>query len=206
MSPFPGSQCDIDIGFIIDGSGGSGNFNDLNNWNIVKGFVANIIIGLPRQCTKVGLIIFSERSDLVLAFKMTDDPYRARDHIVKLRYHGSSYPTNTSHALYVARTQLFNVNNGDRVDAHNVAVLIKHSRIENPEGTVSMAKELHNDGVKVISVGITDNTDGDVLMAISSPPHTLWADYYKVSDFTELGIHISDLIVQNIKSYKATSK
>ena len=197
---FPlGSNGDLDVGFILDGSG-SINDADPNNWGRLIFFICDVISQLPEQGTQVGVVVFSQTADLKIRLKDYHKRDRLLDAVRQLTYPGMD--TYTAGGLYVARTQLFNEHNGDRANAPNVAVLITdgESTIDKMK-TIPNAQALHRDGIRVICVGIGDGLSEDEIRAVSSPPHEKDVDYFtgKGFYFTETFIHI---LVESIQQYQ----
>ena len=192
-----GCESDIDIAFIIDGSGSIRDANPPNrafdNWDLLLQFVANIIDRLPRSGTRVGAVVFSDRGEIIFRLNQYFDLGRARDAVLRTPYPGAN--TNTSGGIWVARDQLFNVNNGDRPEVPNLAIVITDgkSTFDN-DRTIPYAQDLQRDGVQVISIGITNSVDENELRGISSPPQLRDVNYFSSPDFTTLGNIIEDLL------------
>ena len=98
--------------------------------------------------------------------------------------------TNTAHALTLARTGMFGANApGDRPDVQNVAIVLtdgKPSNYSNTNGKLlaaTAATMLRDSGVKIISVGVTNSIDVDLLKEISSPPRVEDQEYFPNPDF-----------------------
>ena len=187
----------MDIGFILDGSGSIRDANpsdrSFDNWNLLLQFVANVIDRLPRSGTRVGAVIFSDRGELIFRLDQYSDLSDARDAILRTRYPGAN--TNTSGGLYVARTQLFNVNNGDRPDVPNLAIVITDgkSTFDN-ELTLPYAEDLRRDGTQMVSVGITNSVDENELRGLSSQPQLENVNYFTSPDFQQLEQIIEQLL------------
>ena len=188
---FPlGYNGDLDVGFILDGSG-SINDADPNNWERLLFFICDVISQLPEQGTQVGVVVFSQTAELRIKLNQYHQRDMLLDAVKQLTYPGSQ--TYTARGLYVARTQMFIDHNGDRVNAPNVAVLITdgESTIDT-ENTIPNAQALHRDGIRVICVGIGDRISEEEISAISSPSHERDVDYFlrKTFDFPESFISI----------------
>ena len=193
---FLGSNGDLDVGFILDGSG-SINDADPDNWHRLLDFIGKVVRQLPEQGTQVGVVVFS----LIAEFRIKLDTYHEHEELIhainQLHYPGSG--TNMPEGLYVARTQLFNERNGDRADAPNVAVLIiDEESIDDTIKTIPYAEELHRDGIRVICVGIGNELNEAEIRAISSPPHKKDKDYFILESFFSLHGFTSTL-AENIK-------
>lgn len=158
--------------------------------------MANVInrLSVGRQ-VRVGAVIFSDRGQLLFRLDEYTDSASASAAILATPYPGAN--TNTSGGLYVARTQLFNTNNGDRAGVPNVAIVITDgkSTFDNDK-TIPFAEELRRDGVTVIALGITASVDDEELKAISSPPQRLGENYFTSADFGGLEDVINGLVQQ----------
>ena len=175
-----GSNGDLDVGFILDGSE-SINYIDKSNWGRLLYFIHDMSLLLPIHSTQIGVVVFSKTAELRI--KLDDYEYNSfRHNVLRLEYPESK--TNTSGGLYVARTQLFNELNGDRPNAPNVAVLITDGEsTEDTEMTIPYAEDLHRDGIRVICVGIGNRISEEEIRAISSPPHEKDVDYFTRKTF-----------------------
>ena len=197
MCAFPiflGNYKDLDIGFIIDGSGSIRNRNpqdrSYENWKVITDFAAAVIDRLPRTGIQVGVVVFS--SNVYIAFALNDySNLRNAANATRNLVHPTGY-TNTSGALYIARTQLFNSNKGDRPKVPNVAILMTDDPANRDTGkTIRNAEDLHSDGIRVISIGIgpsyTSLSAAETeVKAVSSPPHLKGKDYFSVPTYLEL--------------------
>ena len=190
-------EADVDIGFLIDGSGSIRDANpadgSFDNWNLLLQFVANVIDRLPRSGTRVGAVLFSDRGELLFRLNQYSDLADARDAILRTRYPGAN--TNTSGGLYVVRSQLFNVNNGDRPNVPNLLIAITDgkSTFDN-ERTIPIAEDLRGDGVNIVAVGITNSVDENELRGISSLPQVQNRNYFTSPDFQQLENIIENLL------------
>ena len=188
---------DLDVGFIIDGSGSVRDANppdgSFDNWNLVLEFVAGVINQLPRSGTRVGAVVFSDTGELLIRLNQFSSLESVRDSILTTVYPGAN--TNTSGGLWVARNELFNRFNGDRSEVANLAIVITDGKSTyDSDKTIPIAQDLQRDGVRVISVGITPSVDEEELRAISSPPQIRNENYFISADFTELTSIIERLL------------
>ena len=187
----------MDIGFIIDGSGSIRDANpsdgSFDNWNLLLQFVASVIDRLPRSGTQVGAVLFSDRGELLFRLNRYTNLENARDAILRTRYPGAN--TNTSGGLYVARTQLFNVNNGDRPNVPNLAIVITDGKSTfDSDRTLPIAADLRAAGVQMVSIGITNSVDENELRGLSSLPQRENVNYFTSPDFQQLGQIIDTLL------------
>jgi len=80
--------------------------------------------------------------------------------------------TNTAGGLYLANHVIFKPKNGDRPGVANIVILLTDgvSNIDTDK-TVPYAEEAKRNGVKMITIGVSNNVDKKELKAIASQPH-----------------------------------
>ena len=175
---------DLDLGFILDGSG-SINHAHPENWQHLLHFVGDVISQLPEQGTQVGVVVFSETSELRIKLNQHQRQVSLINAIHNLHYPDEQ--TNIADGLHVARTQLFNEQNGDRKNVPDLAVLITDGRsLIDIKNTIPNAQALKREGIQIICIGISDAIKEDEIRAISSPPHIKDVNYFLRSNFTSL--------------------
>lgn len=195
-------QDDVDLGFIIDGSGSIRDANpadgSYDNWNLLLDFVAKIIDGLPKSGTKVAGVVFSDRGELLFDLNEYSNLMSAKEKILQTKYLGRN--TNTSGGLWVAQSRIFTEKSGDRPDVPNMALVITDGKSTfDSQKTIPLAEGLRQDGVQIISVGVTDSVDETELKGLSSPPHVLNQNYFTSPDFRQL-----DKIIDKVLSSACT--
>ena len=203
-------EANVDIGFVIDGSGSIRDANpadrSFDNWNLLLTFVSSIIGELPfgLSRTRVGAVIFSDRGQLLFALNRYDRAEDAQQAILSTPYPGAN--TNTSGGLYVARTQLFNTNNGDRSDVTNLLIILTDgkSTFDN-QLTIPYARDIRAEGTQMIAIGITNSVDEDELKELSSEPQIINQNYFTSADFRELENILEGLLRQACISTPAPS-
>ena len=189
----------LDIAFIIDGSGSIRDANpadgSFDNWNLLLQFVAAIIRRLPvgQSRTRVAAVLFSDRGVLLFRLDRFNTAESAANNILRTQYPGAN--TNTSGGLWIARSEVFNPNHGDRPDVPNVAIIITDgkSTFDN-QLTVPTAESLRSDGTLVLAIGVTSSVDEEELRAISSLPQREGQQYFTSPDFQQLDRIINGLL------------
>ena len=161
-------------------------------------FLASVVraFTIGPDATHVGVIAFSE--DVIFEFSLSqyDNVDAVVEALLGIQYLGQT--TNTPEALKIARTQCFNVANGDRPNVDNLAIIVTDGVPYPPFRKVPAleeAKALRNSGAAVISVGITDFIDVDFLKEMSSPPQLDRQNYFTAKDFNALS-SIRKFVVQ----------
>ena len=141
-------QARVDLGFLIDGSGsiekaGRGNFKRCLKF--VNRLVASFSVS--QKFSRIGVILYSSRSRLILGFKKSINAFIATKAINKIKYPRGG--TRTGSALRLARQRLF-----ARRSKNRKQVLIvmtdgrSHDRVTGP------SKALRRRGVEIYSLGV----------------------------------------------------
>lgn len=177
--------------FIIDGSGSIRDANpadgSYDNWDLLLTFVANVADELPISAsgTHVAAVVFSDSGQLLFPLSRYMDNAAVRRAVMNTPYPGRN--TNTSGGIYIARTQAFNVRNGDRPEVPNLAIILTDGKSTFDRArTIPYAEELRRDGAQVISIGITNSIDEPELKAMSSLPQQQHINYFTSASFQEL--------------------
>ena len=183
----------VDICFIIDSSGSIRDSNpadgSTDNWVLQLNFLAKLVdaFQIGQDHTRVGAVSFSDIVLLEFKLRDYDDAASVKSAIQNIDYIGQI--TNTAGGFRITREQCFNTNNGDRPEVQNMAVIITDGQ-PFPKNTVPLALEearrLQGAGVTMISIGVTDVINEDLLKQFASPPQELDKNYFTALEFTDL--------------------
>ena len=164
----------MDLCLIIDSSGSVRDNNppsgSPDNWQLQLDFFSNLVAAYPigQDDTRVAAIVFSEQVILEFTLNQYNSLSQVQEAIRNIPYLAQT--TNTPEALYQADLQCFSAANGDRPDADNM-IIIGTDGNPFPElrkaPALRVARDLLNKGVKIASIGVTDNVDEDFLQALS---------------------------------------
>lgn len=164
---FIGCDGKLDLAFIVDSSGSirSSRFED------VKEFISNITsnMEISQDKTRVGIISFSDDASLQIRL----DQYGRKEDLMQA-IKGLPYlrgRTHTASALRMMREELFQVNNGDRTNVPDLAVVITdgYSNI-NPEETIPEAILAREMGIEIVVASIENDVTNMELRGIASRP------------------------------------
>ena len=203
VHPFASSACDTpaDFAFILDGSGSIRDMNpadgSYDNWVLLLKFVANIVkhFSESHDNNRFAVVVFSNKGSMVFGLNKYDDTQSLVDAILSVDYPGAN--TNTSGGIFVARSQVFNIQNGDRPDIQNIAIIVTDGKSTfDSQKTIPYAQELQKDGVQVFSVGITKEVDEAELRGMSSQPQARNQNYFTSADFQSMGSVLDGLLAQ----------
>lgn len=176
---------DVDLGIIIDGSASLADSQGTGDWLILLEFIAVVVERLPESGTNVGAIVYSDTAQLVFGLNQYNDLESIVDAIWNLEF--STAQRNTSGALWLARTQLFNGSPGDRPDVTDVILLLTDGKSNvDADKTIPIANDLRQDGINVISIGITEEADVNEVRAVSSLPQIQNLNYFLSEDALQL--------------------
>ena len=116
------------------------------------------------------------------------------DAVDKINYAGGN--TNTSGGLYRMRTEVFVPANGARPNVPKIAIVITDGvSTSDADKTIPYANEAKRDGIRIISVGITDQINEAELEAIASPPIGNSPNVFTADDFNTLSSILDNLLI-----------
>lgn len=168
----------MDLGFLLDGSGsvnhyGAGNFDKCKEF--VKALIHAFVIS-PDD-TRVGVILFSSRSELQFDFAQLQTEQAVEAAIDRIKYPG--YTTKTGAALKMAGERLFN---NVRGGVPRVLIVITDGRAG--DDVRAPAEALRNKGVIIFSVGLGNlrrlrrfQPQLEAMASESIPEHLFTADF-----------------------------
>ena len=182
---FPASGCtaSIDLAFIVDSSG-SINEKDPNNWNTVLRFVERVVErfdNIGSDGVRVGLVVYSNNPEVSFFLNTHNNRQNTVNAIRNVPYIGGT--TNTAGGLEFMNDRIFNGNNGDRPGVPNVAVLVTDGESnERERDTIPEASRAKGRGIRIISVGVSNQINMNELQAIA----TSNSDVLLADDFDRL--------------------
>ena len=174
-----------DVVFVVDSSG-TINENDPQNWNRVRTFVNEIIrrFSIGENAAQVGLVLYStdvESSFYLNSFSNLND---ISNRVLNLPY--KDQQTNTAGAIREMSQNQFVPFRGDRQSAPNVAIIITDGRADDSQRAIGEAIAARAAGIRIISVGVTQQVDQNEIRQISSEPQQMNRDWFLSRDFTSL--------------------
>ena len=199
------TDCDSesDVIFMVDSSVSIRESNPLDNsydnWQIIKDFIVNITIKLPvNDKIRIGVLKFSNTVDTQDVIHLGD--YGSHDELINI-IHNLTFlgqGRNTSGAIR-------HINSGengifqssrDRRDASNIAVLITDgsSNIDATKTRPSAQEARLIFNTKIITIGITNQTNQDELQEIASDPVAYYG--FVSEDFQKLNLLVDSMVTQ----------
>jgi len=163
-TPFCKPNCvDIDVVFLVDGSGSVGEFGFMDT----RRFLTDMIDHYPINSTRFGMATFS--TGITAEFNL--NAYVGDRAGLVDALNNTKYPTgntNTDMALEFARTDMFQEKNGMRPDTRRAAIVITDGESNYPNRTLEQAELLKAQNVTIFSVGVGIETNPAELRAIAS--------------------------------------
>ncbi|KAJ8309545.1 hypothetical protein KUTeg_014419 [Tegillarca granosa] len=168
-----------DIVFLLDSSSSEGQINFQKQLDFVKDFVRQFDIG--RQNVQVGVVTFSTSAHnefWLNDFTNKNDVLYA---LSSIKY--SIGNTNTGQALQFVKNNSFSSNHGARgPDVEKILIVLTDGQSMNSTATINAAKQVHNQGIHTISIGIGTGVNQNELQAIATDP----SQVFTVQNFTVL--------------------
>lgn len=183
----------MDLCFVIDSSGSIRDNNpsdgSFDNWQLQLNFLATLVdaFNVGQDVTRVGAVSFSDIVVFEFELSRYDDGANVKSALLSLDYIGQI--TNTAGGFKVTREQCFNRDNGDRPDVQNLAIVITDGQpfpTNNVPLALEEARRLQGSGVTMISIGVTDVINEELLKQFSSPPQEMGRNYFTAIAFTDL--------------------
>jgi len=209
--PVDCSQQKADIVFVVDSSGSIRDNNpadgSYDNWELVLKFITDSVaqLNVGTDGVHIGLVVYSgtAKSQFFLNTYMTAAALHTA--VTETPYMGSY--TNTSGGIWLMMHEQFTAANGDRADADNIAIVITDGEANKDTTlTIPYAQDAHAKGIKIFSIGVTDQVNMQEVIGISSPPQMVNQNYFTASQFTNLGGIIATVIDQTCQSTGAVSE
>ena len=188
--------------FVLDSSGSvcnNENITTCENWEGMLQFVKEVIdqLAIGDGETHVGIVVFGSKAESTLFLNNGLNRVELKNFVTELAY-VPFQSTNTSGGLYKVIKEQFIPNNGDRKRAENELIIITDG-----VSTIDIdllyyyVSELLNAGVKMFSIGVTNNIDENELRLMSSPPRVLNKNYFIAQTF--------DVLIEIVKTWSNQS-
>ena len=181
----------MDIAFLLDSSNSAGKVGFQREKEFVK--LVSSTLAMSRTGTRVGIISYSARANLVVAFQEYSSAEILQSTIDELQFMGGTPRIET--ALDVAVTGLFTLDGGARPGIPKVAVLlteVSESNITEYETLREAAAPFKAAGVAVIAVGVGPDADlQDLRVLVGNEEYILGTESFEslgdlVEDVTQL--------------------
>ena len=189
-----------DITFVVDSSG-SIEKAGAGNWDLVLNFIADIIraLDIGPSGVRVGMVLFGNSGHL--EFHLTDYPTKSDliSRVLQTKYRDER--TNIADGIEIMTKEIFKEDKGDRPDVPNIGIVLSDGKAnERGRDTLPEAEQAKDEGIVIISVGVTDEIDVAEMTAIaSSPDH-----YIFVEDFAGLSDSLDVLVDRTCTSVGTT--
>ena len=174
-------------------SSGSINWLDQGNYDRMKNFI-NTFLDYPQfdidnGFTRVGLIYYSDDPRVAFTLQTHTSKIAVENAVLGVEYLGSK--TDTSAALRLARTGIFQQNLGDRPNVVNAIIILTDGEsTSDPPDTVQVAQSLRvDDFTNIYTIGITNNVIESEIRQMSglrgtATPGVLGTHYFLSPTFT----------------------
>jgi len=168
-----------------------------DNWRPMLQFVSEVVRAMPleRGAARVGVATFStsvSNAD-VIRLDQSIDPLTLRRKILQLPFLGAN--TNTTGALRFARAQLWNARYAAAAagtSRKQYVVLLTDGANNVDADPVQEARVLKQDGVRLITIGISDYVDEAQLKEMASAPAEY--SYIHARNFNHLNLLVGQLL------------
>ena len=183
-------------------SSGSINWLDQGNYDRMKNFI-NTFLDYPQfdidnGLTRVGLIYFSDDPRVAFTLNTHTRKIDVENAVLGVEYLGSK--TDTSAALRLARTGIFQPNLGDRPNVVNAIIILTDGEsTSDPPDTVQVAQSLRvDDFINIYTIGITNNVIEEQIRQMSGLRNTATPGVVGVNYFLSPTFTFDEALVRSI--------
>ncbi|XP_061188685.1 uncharacterized protein LOC133196852 [Saccostrea echinata] len=185
VNKIPEEKCQIDLAFMLDGSGSIAFLNFLRMLEFVKNTTKQFEIGL--NAVEVAVISFSDYSRVEFGFGQFNTHSGINTAIDNVQYDAGG--TNTASAIRTARMSVFGYNS--RPNAAKVGLVITDGYSNSFNSTVQEALYAKGDGIVLFAIGI-GNINEEELNEVASNPNC--THVFFITEFSDI-----DTLVYEIK-------
>ncbi|XP_062612911.1 uncharacterized protein LOC134274667 [Saccostrea cucullata] len=185
VNKIPDEKCQIDLAFMLDGSGSIAFLNFLRMLEFVKNTTKQFKIG--SDAVEVAVISFSDYARVEFGFGQYNTHSAINTGIDNIQYDAGG--TNTASAIRVARTSVFGYNS--RPNAVKVGLVITDGYSNLFNSTVQEALYAKDDGIVLFAIGI-GNVNEEELNEVASYPNC--THVFFITEFSDI-----DALVYEIK-------
>ncbi|XP_062579673.1 uncharacterized protein LOC134241654 [Saccostrea cucullata] len=185
VNKIPDEKCQIDLAFMLDGSGSIAFLNFLRMLEFVKNTTKQFEIG--SDAVEVAVISFSDYARVEFGFGQYNTHSGLNIGIDNIQYDAGG--TNTASAIRVTRTSVFGYNS--RPNAVKVGLVITDGYSNYFNSTVQEAFYAKEDGIVLFAIGIGNVNEVELNEVASSPNCT---HVFFITEFSDI-----DTLVYEIK-------
>ena len=155
----------VDVGFILDSSGSL-----RTEYGKEKQFLKAIAaqFGVNQNNSRIGVISFSYFAELSIKLDEHDNQHTFNKAVDDIPNMGST--TRIDRALRLAQKELFDERNGARFQVNKILILLtdgSQTQDTDSEDPATIAKEIRDSGIQMLTVGIGPGTNGSELSRIA---------------------------------------
>ncbi|KAH9505508.1 hypothetical protein Btru_057473 [Bulinus truncatus] len=177
MSSTDGLKADIIL--LLDASTSVGMSNWKTMTELASNFVQNFIFGPDNVL--FGSVVFSKRATSLFRLNTYSYLQNVSDALLSATYPETSSRNTDQGLAEIINLNLFGSSAGGRVDAQDIVVLITNGVSRYPEETLYEADQLKESGVKLITVGVGQDSMHELMRIASDTEYVL-----EVNDFGQL--------------------
>jgi hypothetical protein len=175
----------MDIVFVVPGtmsvwqaSGNNGNY-----WSNMMNFIGDLVQQMNIVNVRVGLVAFGDFAVTLIPLNNNQPDANSMANLIRSQgFQNLSFGHNIQSAINVMRTQTFSVNSGARSGVPQVAVLITDAASSaNTLSTLSEANAAFQQGIRIFTIGVTNNVNLTELQLLSSQPRLLNHQWWTIS-------------------------
>ena len=192
-----------DIVMVIDTSGSIRQANPKNgsydNWSLLLEFVVRMVehLNVDAGHVRIGAVEFATSAISVFHLNRYSNAIHLKNAIRKVPYLEGS--TNTSAGISLMHHTEFRLENGDRPDVQNIAIVMLDGASNSEGDEITKAVAARKAGIQIYVVGITKSVNEDNVRLMASQPQMKDGNFFLAKDFSSLDTVADDLVLTMCK-------
>ena len=188
----------MDVVFVLDCSSSIWPPDFARQLRFVNDITDRLNVGPSKSQTRIGALTFSDHPKI--EFNLGDN-LRKGDTVDAVRkiYHRSG-GTNTAAALTTLANSMFLPENGGRMNASRVAIVITDGRSHNRNATAAAARRARDQGIRILTIGVGSRVDDNELSLIASEPKN--QTVFRVTSYKRLQIILDSMVEKTCRGKK----
>ena len=167
--------------FVVDSSSAVSE----SDFNTTVDFLKNVIndIDIDSGHIRVGLMRYSRETEINFHLQSHTSKKSLLHSLQHIRYSQGRKRSNLTHALEVARTQMFVESHGDRADSQNIAVIVGRDNIKSRKHLRAESERAREAGIELLAIVAGRHLKTKLDDVISAPAKR---NLYQVPQYSEL--------------------
>ena len=183
-----------DIVMVIDTSDSIRKAN-YDNWSLLLEFVVRMVehMNIDAGHVRIGAVEFASSANSVFHLNRYSNASLLKNAIRKVPYLEGG--TNTAEGIDIMHRTEFRLENGDRLDVQNIAIVMLDGVSDSEEDEIRNAKAARKAGIQMYVVDITEGVNEVNVRLMASQPQMKDGNFFLAKHFSSLATVADDLVL-----------